>query len=53
MTRHLQIAIISITALTWAGFVGLFGFPENWMAAVKPFSAAVTVSALAVLGTSI
>lgn len=49
MTRHLQLAIIGITALTWAGFVGFFGFPESWTAAIKPFSAAITVSALAVL----
>jgi len=49
MTRHLQIAIIVITALTWAAFVGFFGFPSSWAAAIKPFSAAFTVSTMAVL----
>ena len=48
MTRQLQFAIICITALTWFVFVGIFGFPDSWSGAIKPFTAAVSISAFSV-----
>ena len=49
MTRSLQLAIIALTAITWLAFAGLFGFPDTWWEALRPFLTASTVSAIIVL----